>query len=68
MKRNILLDQLIFLKNNPGKGIVYLKMNQDEVAVINLQGRTFLPPNDCPFQKADELIGEAQRKNTDYFC
>ena len=40
----------------------------DEVAVINLQGRTFLPPIDCPFQKADELIEEAQEKNTDYFC
>ena len=49
-----------FPENNPGKGIVYLKMNQDEVAVISLQGRTFLPPIDCPFQKADELIREAQ--------
>ena len=37
-------------------------MNSDEVAVINLQGRTFLPPIDCPFQKADELIEEAQER------
>nr|WP_295971600.1 TIGR00282 family metallophosphoesterase [uncultured Bacillus sp.] len=51
-----------FPENNPGKGIVYYKMNQDEVAVISLQGRTFLPPNDCPFQKADELIQEAQKR------
>ena len=34
----------------------------DEVAVINLQGRTFLPPIDCPFKKADELIEEAQKR------
>ncbi|MFS0637253.1 TIGR00282 family metallophosphoesterase [Mesobacillus foraminis] len=46
----------------PGKGIAYLKVNQDEVAVINLQGRTFLPAIDCPFKKADELISEARER------
>ncbi|MCM3587225.1 TIGR00282 family metallophosphoesterase [Mesobacillus maritimus] len=46
----------------PGTGIVYLKVNQDEVAVINLQGRTFLPAIDCPFKKADELIAEARKR------
>ncbi|WP_071395268.1 TIGR00282 family metallophosphoesterase [Bacillus tuaregi] len=51
-----------FPENNPGKGIVYLKMNTDEIAVISLQGRTFLPPSDCPFQKADELIKEARER------
>ena len=34
----------------------------DEVAVINLQGRTFLPPNDCPFKKADELIEKRKER------
>ena len=52
-----------FPENNPGKGIVYLKRNEDEIAVINLQGRIFLPPNDCPFQKADELIEEAKKEH-----
>ncbi|WP_394232456.1 TIGR00282 family metallophosphoesterase [Niallia oryzisoli] len=51
-----------FPENNPGKGIAYLKMNSDEVAVISLQGRTFLPPSDCPFQKADQLIKEARER------
>ena len=51
-----------FPENNPGQGIAYLKMNSDEVAVISLQGRTFLPPSDCPFRKADELIEEAQKR------
>jgi 2',3'-cyclic-nucleotide 2'-phosphodiesterase len=51
-----------FPDNNPGKGIVYLKVNTDEVAVINLQGRTFLQPSDCPFKKADELIEEARQR------
>ena len=67
MMRNILLDQLTFLKNNPGQGIVYLKMNEDEIAVINLQGRIFLPANECPFQKADELIEEAKERTSIIF-
>lgn len=51
-----------FPEENPGKGIIYLKMNQDEIAVINLQGRTFMNPSDCPFKKADELINEARER------
>lgn len=51
-----------FPENNPGKGIVYIKLNQFEVAVINLQGRTFLPAIDDPFVKADELIKEARER------
>ncbi|MDE3838592.1 TIGR00282 family metallophosphoesterase [Bacillus methanolicus] len=45
-----------------GTGIVYLKVNQEEVAVISLQGRTFMPAIDCPFMKADQLIEEAKRR------
>lgn len=51
-----------FPDNNPGKGIVYVKSNEQEVAIINLQGRVFLDPHDDPFQKADELIAEAQKR------
>ena len=29
------------------------------VAVINLQGRAFMKPVDCPYRKADELVREA---------
>ena len=51
-----------FPKEVPGQGIVYLKVNQEEVAIINLQGRTFMPALDCPFKKADELINEARER------
>lgn len=51
-----------FPKNNPGKGILYLRINNYEVAVINLQGRTFLPPIDDPFEVAEELVNEAKKK------
>jgi 2',3'-cyclic-nucleotide 2'-phosphodiesterase len=53
-----------FPEEVPGKGIVYLKINQEELAIINLQGRTFLTPIDCPFKKADELIEEASKRTS----
>jgi len=61
-KAKYLVRPANFPNEVPGKGIVYLKVNQDEVAVINLQGRTFLSAIDCPFKKADELIEEARQR------
>ncbi|MFD1735892.1 TIGR00282 family metallophosphoesterase [Bacillus salitolerans] len=54
-----------FPEGNPGQGIVFIKINQYELAIINLQGRTFLPSIDCPFRKADELV-EIAKKRTPY--
>lgn len=51
-----------FPEGTPGKGLVFFKVNDLEVAVINLQGRTFMPPLDCPFKKADELVEMAQKR------
>ncbi len=51
-----------FPEGNPGVGIIFLKLNDIEVAVISLQGRTFLPSIDCPFRKADELVEEAKKR------
>ncbi|WP_214482756.1 TIGR00282 family metallophosphoesterase [Bacillus sp. SM2101] len=51
-----------FPEGVPGIGIVYIPCEGREVAIINLQGRTFLNPNDCPFTKADELIEEARKR------
>ncbi|MFZ3587845.1 TIGR00282 family metallophosphoesterase [Bacillus sp. DJP31] len=51
-----------FPDGNPGVGMVFLQMNDIEIAVINLQGRTFLPSIDCPFRKADELVAEAKKR------
>src|SRR5690625_943264 len=56
-----------FPENNPGKGIVYVKVNQLEIAIINLQGRTFLQSNDDPCKKADELIAEAAKRTNVIF-
>lgn len=51
-----------FPEGTPGKGIQYLNCNGTKVAVINLQGRTFLPALDDPFRKADELIDIAKKE------
>lgn len=49
-----------FSSEAPGKGMAIIKANGKQLAIINLQGRAFLPPIDCPFRTADELIEEAQ--------
>jgi hypothetical protein len=42
----------------PGSGvIVYRAGNGVDCAVINLQGRTYMPSTDCPFRKADQILG-----------
>lgn len=46
----------------PGKGIVYVKVNAIELAVINLQGRTFMTPIDDPFTKVEALVKEARER------
>lgn len=51
-----------FPEGNPGQGMVFLKGTGFEIAIINLQGRTFLPPIDCPFKKADLLIDQAKKR------
>jgi len=56
-----------FKENNPGKGITYVKMNQLQAAVINLQGRAFMDTSDDPFEKADKLISEASNKTNIIF-
>lgn len=51
-----------FPEGVPGNGYVILKVNQLEVGVISIQGRSFLPPLDCPFRKVDELIAEIKKQ------
>lgn len=40
----------------PGRGFVITEVGHVPVAVINLQGRTYMPMTDCPFRKADEIL------------
>jgi len=41
----------------PGRGLYVVRArNGVHCAVINLQGRTYMPATDCPFRKADEIL------------
>ena len=46
----------------PGKGHLYVKVNELELAIINLQARSFMTDLDDPFRIADQLITEAQKR------
>jgi metallophosphoesterase (TIGR00282 family) len=41
----------------PGQGVIVVRArNGVDCAVLNLQGRTYMPATDCPFRKADQLL------------
>ncbi|GIN83623.1 metallophosphoesterase [Heyndrickxia sporothermodurans] len=56
-----------FPEGTPGKGITFVKVEGIEAAIINLQGRTFLPAIDCPFKKAEELVAKAKSRTNVIF-
>ncbi len=41
---------------NAGSGMAVRTVDGVTIAVLNLQGRIFMPPTDCPFKAADRLI------------
>jgi hypothetical protein len=45
----------------PGSGVVTIRArNGVDCAIINLQGRTYMPSTDCPFRKADEILASLE--------
>ena len=54
-----------FPSEAPGVGMRFIQVNDIKVAIINLQGRSFMQDIDDPFKKADQLIEEA-KKETNY--
>ena len=62
-KENLLLRPANFPSGTPGVGYVTVKAGAHKVAVLNLMGRVFMNPIDCPFRKADEVVPEL-RKDT----
>ncbi|MFD1360405.1 TIGR00282 family metallophosphoesterase [Lentibacillus salinarum] len=64
---NNLIRPANFPADTPGKGMAFVNINGTEVAVINGQGRTFLPAIDDPFRKMDELIAAAKKRTNIIF-
>lgn len=57
-KENRILRPANYPPGTPGKGVGIFNIKGTNVAVINLSGRVYLPPLDCPFRMADKLIKE----------
>lgn len=51
-----------FPEGTPGFGYTIIPFNHHKLAVINLQGRTFLPPLECPFKTAVQIIEKIQKE------
>ncbi|SDY69277.1 hypothetical protein SAMN05421736_10350 [Evansella caseinilytica] len=49
-------------EGTPGTGYVIKKVGSYKVAVINGQGRTFMPAIDCPFRVLDRIVKEVRKK------
>ena len=54
-----LLRPANYAPDAPGRGLwLGSTASGTQVAVINIQGRIFMPPTDCPFRTADRLLEE----------
>ncbi len=45
----------------PGQGYVYCNVNGQQVAIVNVIGRTYMGLYDCPFRTMDEILQEAHK-------
>jgi hypothetical protein len=61
-KENLLLRPANFPSGTPGSGYITVKAGPHRVGVLNLMGRVFMNPIDCPFRKADEVVEELRRE------
>lgn len=57
-KEERLLRPANYPPGNPGRGVVVVAIGTVRLAVLNLQGRVFMPPIDDPFRAADTLLLE----------
>ena len=49
-------------EGTPGRGCGVFEKNGRKLAVISLQGRTFMPPLDCPFRTAERLVEKLETR------
>ena len=56
-KQPRLLRPANYAADTPGSGVIVIEArNAVKCAVLNLQGRVYMPSTDCPFRKADSLL------------
>jgi hypothetical protein len=57
-----LLRPANFPSGTPGSGFITVKTGAYKVAVLNLMGRVFMTPIDCPFAKANEVVPQLRKE------
>jgi metallophosphoesterase (TIGR00282 family) len=58
-RQSRLLRPANYAEELPGRGVVVVQArNGADCAILNLQGRAYMPDTDCPFRKADKLLAE----------
>ena len=50
-----------FAPGCPGRGITTVETPKGRISVMSLIGRVFMPPADCPFRTADELLKKREQ-------
>ncbi len=55
---NNLIRPANYPPGTPGKGYYILSIKNRKVAIINLLGRVFMPPIDCPFRTVNQILSE----------
>ena len=62
-KQSRILRPANYPPGNPGHGLVVVKMRGGgQIAVLNLQGRVYMPPTDDPFRVADSQLATLPRE------
>jgi 2',3'-cyclic-nucleotide 2'-phosphodiesterase len=52
-----LLRPANYVDDLPGRGVIVVQArNGVDCAILNLQGRVYMPQTDCPFRKADAIL------------
>lgn len=59
---NRILRPLNYPKGTYGRGFIIAGSKKGKVGVLNLQGRAFMSPIDCPFRAADWAISRIQQE------
>ena len=72
VKENRLLRPANYPEGTPGAGYITLKAGPHRVTVINLMGRVFMNPIDCPFRKVEAILesvgAETPIRLVDFHC
>ena len=72
VKENRLLRPANYPAGTPGAGYITVKAGPHRVTVINLMGRVFMHPIDCPFRKAESILeaagSETPIRLVDFHC